>query len=366
MSVTSVVPSSAFDYSHVYVPGNASTLSWNIVVLVFVFNENNGPKGYVNLANITLIFNAKISVEFYNVTFESPLNATSFFSMANSSSSNLTWSSFSSLNNSNADNLTALNNVTAFEQITVTVKNETRLPDEYFFVSEVVEFVSWGSSLIRTLKSNTAVSADESRTRFTSSIPARTVCSASNITSHAAFYKQVPRWIRSVTPSSSCKILNITGNINSNCEISGADALALVKYLTPKVWPLCGTLVHRTVWNGCGLNMLLLTNAPHASSSYRQLGLGDTVMRTQPEVLESMKTLDISQIALGQQHSLVIASVPAKDAFGPMLRKGVLYAWGDSFVGQLGHGDYTPRTTPVPIRGCLQNDIKWQLRIRFL
>lgn len=58
------------------------------------------------------------------------------------------------------------------------------------------------------------------------------------------------------------------------------------------------------------------------SSSYRQLGLGDTVMRTQPEVLESMKTLDISQIALGQQHTLVIASVPARDAFGPMLRKG--------------------------------------------
>lgn len=101
------------------------------------------------------------------------------------------------------------------------------------------------------------------------------------------------------------------------------------------------------------------------SSSYRQLGLGDTVMRTQPEVLESMKTLDISQIALGQQHTLVIASVPARDAFGPMLRKGVLYAWGDNFVGQLGHGDYTPRATPVAIRGCLQNDINGNCILNF-
>jgi len=80
-------------------------------------------------------------------------------------------------------------------------------------------------------------------------------------------------------------------------------------------------------------------------------------MRTQPEVLASMKTLDISLIALGQQHSLAIASVPANDDFGPMLRKGVLYAWGDNFVGQLGHGDYTPRSTPVVVRGCLQVDI---------
>jgi len=132
--------------------GNASTLSWSIVVLGFVFNENNGPKGYVNLVNITLIVKAKVSVEFYNVTFESSLNATSFFSMANSSSSNLTWSSFSSLYNSNAGNWTVFDNVTAFEQITATVKNETRLPDEYFFELEVVEFVSWGCLLLERWK----------------------------------------------------------------------------------------------------------------------------------------------------------------------------------------------------------------------
>ncbi len=93
------------------------------------------------------------------------------------------------------------------------------------------------------------------------------------------------------------------------------------------------------------------------SASYQQLGFGDSVMRTQPELLESMKTLDISEIALGQQHSLAIASVKAQDNYGPILRKGVLYTWGDNFVGQLGHGDYTPRATPVPVRGCLQNDI---------
>jgi alpha-tubulin suppressor-like RCC1 family protein len=93
------------------------------------------------------------------------------------------------------------------------------------------------------------------------------------------------------------------------------------------------------------------------SASYQQLGLGDTVMRTKPEVLEFLKRLDVSEIALGQQHSLAIASVPSQDEFGPMMRKGLLYAWGDNFVGQLGLGDYTPRATPVVIRGCLQTDI---------
>ncbi len=93
------------------------------------------------------------------------------------------------------------------------------------------------------------------------------------------------------------------------------------------------------------------------SASYQQLGFGDSNMRTQPEMLQSMKMLDISEIALGQQHTLAIASVKAQDDFGPILRKGVLYAWGDNFVGQLGLGDYTPRATPVVVRGCLENDI---------
>ncbi len=93
------------------------------------------------------------------------------------------------------------------------------------------------------------------------------------------------------------------------------------------------------------------------SASYQQLGFGNSIMQSRPQVLEFMKTLDVSQIALGQQHSLAIASVQAQDDFGPILRKGVLYAWGDNFVGQLGHGDYTPRGTPVAVRGCLQNDL---------
>lgn len=101
------------------------------------------------------------------------------------------------------------------------------------------------------------------------------------------------------------------------------------------------------------------------SASYQQLGFGDSTMRTQPEMLESMKVLDISEIALGQQHSLAIASVKAQDAFGPILRKGVLYSWGDNFVGQLGHGDYTPRATPVAVRGCLENDINGKCIIDF-
>jgi len=54
--------------------------------------------------------------------------------------------------------------------------------------------------------------------------------------------------------------LNVTGNINADCEISGSDALALVKYFTPTAWPLCGSLLNGTVWNGCGLNMICSGN----------------------------------------------------------------------------------------------------------
>jgi hypothetical protein len=75
INVTSMVPSSAFDYSHSYIPSNSSSLPLNTLVLVHVFNEFSSPIGYVNLANIYLAFTPKFLVEYYNVSFESPLKS---------------------------------------------------------------------------------------------------------------------------------------------------------------------------------------------------------------------------------------------------------------------------------------------------
>jgi hypothetical protein len=265
LNVTSMVPNSAFDYSLSYTPRTTTSLPTHIVVLVFVFSEFTGPKGLVNLADVHLVFNPNITVAFYNTTLNS-----SFFG-----------------NNSNFSN---------FQNTTVTVKNETRTPDEYYFVSEIVEFVAWSSPPVRALKNTSTVSAEEGRTRFQSSISSRIVCPASNISSSTALFRQTLRWIRNNLSTISCKTLNVTGNINADCEISGADALALVKYFTPSQWPLCGILLSGTIWSGCGLNMICSGNAssdkclPPSGSSILDVDMNGIVSLSDLNILMSFIT----------------------------------------------------------------------------
>jgi alpha-tubulin suppressor-like RCC1 family protein len=63
----------------------------------------------------------------------------------------------------------------------------------------------------------------------------------------------------------------------------------------------------------------------------------------------------ISQIAMGQAHTLVISGITYGDKLGSIPKDGVVYSMGTNFVGQLGVGDTLERLKPsiVPCDGAI-------------
>lgn len=95
------------------------------------------------------------------------------------------------------------------------------------------------------------------------------------------------------------------------------------------------------------------------NNDFGQLGYGDKLKRTSPEQNRFFENLKISQISMGQAHTLVISGMTYGDKLGTFPKEGVLYSMGTNFVGQLGVGDNVERLTPtiVPCDGarCYSN-----------
>jgi alpha-tubulin suppressor-like RCC1 family protein len=83
------------------------------------------------------------------------------------------------------------------------------------------------------------------------------------------------------------------------------------------------------------------------NNDFGQLGYGDKLSRISPEQNKFFENLQISQIAMGQAHTLVISGITYGDAFGTVPKAGVVYSMGTNFVGQLGVGDTSERLTPT-------------------
>jgi alpha-tubulin suppressor-like RCC1 family protein len=90
------------------------------------------------------------------------------------------------------------------------------------------------------------------------------------------------------------------------------------------------------------------------NNDFGQLGYGDKLLRSSPQQNQFFENLKISQIAMGQAHTLVISGITYGDQLGTVPKEGVLYSMGTNFVGQLGVGDNLERLTPaiVPCNGA--------------
>ncbi len=58
----------------------------------------------------------------------------------------------------------------------------------------------------------------------------------------------------------------------------------------------------------------------------------------EPTFLEDLFAHNMTGIAMGQTHTLIISSETYSDDWGTRPRRGVLYTWGDNLVGQMGFG----------------------------
>ena len=58
----------------------------------------------------------------------------------------------------------------------------------------------------------------------------------------------------------------------------------------------------------------------------------------EPTFLEDLFAHNMTGIAMGQTHTLIISSETYSDDWGTTPRRGVLYTWGDNLVGQMGFG----------------------------
>lgn len=72
-----------------------------------------------------------------------------------------------------------------------------------------------------------------------------------------------------------------------------------------------------------------------------QLGLGDTIRRSVPHLIQSLSNVVAVAAAAGARHSLVLTS------------NGQVWAFGSNQRGQLGVGDLLPRMTPTQVIGAL-------------
>jgi len=73
-----------------------------------------------------------------------------------------------------------------------------------------------------------------------------------------------------------------------------------------------------------------------------QLGHGDEASVSRPRWIESLGEARVTEIAAGQQHSLVLTDA------------GEVRSFGSGYGGKLGHGDQRNHTTPHPIEGLAE------------
>eukprot|EP01124_Arcella_intermedia_P029432 TRINITY_DN6208_c0_g2_i1.p1 TRINITY_DN6208_c0_g2~~TRINITY_DN6208_c0_g2_i1.p1 ORF type:complete len:472 (-),score=111.77 TRINITY_DN6208_c0_g2_i1:115-1530(-) len=80
------------------------------------------------------------------------------------------------------------------------------------------------------------------------------------------------------------------------------------------------------------------------SNKYGQLGLGDFKDRDTPTRVATLYT-NVTQIACGDNHTLCVS------------QHGHLYSWGLNKNGQLGHGDYVNRDTPLFVNALSETNV---------
>lgn len=59
---------------------------------------------------------------------------------------------------------------------------------------------------------------------------------------------------------------------------------------------------------------------------------------SQPGIIEALRSRDVTNIALGDQHSLAVASQTFGSVYGTQSVAGLLFVWGNNFVGQARDG----------------------------
>jgi alpha-tubulin suppressor-like RCC1 family protein len=64
----------------------------------------------------------------------------------------------------------------------------------------------------------------------------------------------------------------------------------------------------------------------------------DLQANREPSFLKELFARNMTGIAMGQTHTLIISSETYSDDWGTKPRRGVVYTWGDNLVGQMAHG----------------------------
>ena len=70
------------------------------------------------------------------------------------------------------------------------------------------------------------------------------------------------------------------------------------------------------------------------SNTFGQLGLGDTMRRPTPRVVQLMQSQCIVSVCCGEHHTVVLTST------------GAVFTWGGGNYGQLGHGNTNQQIVP--------------------
>jgi alpha-tubulin suppressor-like RCC1 family protein len=140
----------------------------------------------------------------------------------------------------------------------------------------------------------------------------------------------------------------VCGDTNVSLTLDGSTYSAVI----PKIQGISNL---HTIFRFQGVPFMEL----FGNNDFGQLGYGDKLSRFSPQQNTYFENLKITQIAMGQAHTLVISSITYGDQFGTVPKEGVLYSMGTNFVGQLGVGDNVERLTPtvVPCNGakCYSN-----------
>jgi alpha-tubulin suppressor-like RCC1 family protein len=125
---------------------------------------------------------------------------------------------------------------------------------------------------------------------------------------------------------------------SSNASNSFFQVLTVVKDLRDKnqfVKKVAAGDLHAVIVTGSGI----VWSWGHNSDG--QLGLGDTIRRSVPHLIQSLSNVVAVAAAAGARHSLVLTS------------NGQVWAFGSNQRGQLGVGDLSPRLTPTQVVGAL-------------
>src|SRR5690349_17347399 len=101
----------------------------------------------------------------------------------------------------------------------------------------------------------------------------------------------------------------------------------------------------------CGGHHSLLLNEDglvfsFGKNEYGQLGLGNKIDQTTPQLITSLENIRIKKISCGRDHSLLLSE------------DGLIYSFGFNQFGQLGLGNFDNQSTPQLIRSLENIRIK--------